>query len=152
MEKAMYAILGSVASRFVLVLLGCVVSLTNAHAASGTTTVERHRVQHRSTSADVRMIDVSTRQPAGNARSGTSEGSRSDDAQAVRLDSVALLSNTAPYGATFFAADGPAAEELQSLPAHAKSGYGLPLPEPDGWTAVLATVALGLFFFLRRIV
>ena len=69
-----------------------------------------------------------------------------------RLDEVAFLSAAAldatPFAETPLRAP-PARYETR--PSTARASYGLPLPEPDGWTAVAATIALALFFFLRRL-
>lgn len=151
MEKAMYFNSGAVVIKLALLIVGSALFLPETYAATNPT-IERHHVQRRVADSNVRMMEVSTT-PHAAPTVGPIEGSRSDQVVTPHFDNVAMISNTSPYSVATPAMDVSAAEELQAgSTAHAKAGYGLPLPEPDGWTAVLATVALGLFFFLRRIV
>jgi hypothetical protein len=99
-----------------------------------------------------RMVRVSTK--ARPAPASSFAVSPSSEVLASRLDNVALLSSMSIYGSSISdpLMSNPVVQQTEMNEPHARTGYGLPLPEPDGWAAVIATIALGLFFFLRRIV
>jgi hypothetical protein len=99
-----------------------------------------------------RMVRVSTK--ARSAPASPLAISPSSEVLASRVDNVALLSSMSIYGSSISdpLMSNPVVQQTEMNEPRAKTGYGLPLPEPDGWAAVIATIALGLFFFLRRIV
>ncbi len=72
-----------------------------------------------------------------------------DRALFARVDGIDLTNRA--FVESRFAGESVGAA-LSSTAASAGSSIGLPLPQPGRLTAVLATLALGLFFFLRRIV
>ena len=66
----------------------------------------------------------------------------------ARAGSLDLLTNAYPVESLDTALSAPAARVGPQI----ETGHGFRLPQRDRWTSLLATLALGAFFFLRRIV
>jgi hypothetical protein len=66
----------------------------------------------------------------------------------ARADTLDLLAPTYPVGSLDTALTAPASKPALRRDVPEKFEW----PRPDRWTSLLATLALGAFFFLRRIV